>query len=177
MLLLFALAQAAVGSAVTVPPTGPALTAEIRTRDSQLFSAFFGRCDREAVAAFITPDFEMYHDKGGKLAGGAAVFLDDYMRSCTAAAKADGWRHRRELIEASLRVEAVPGFGAIEEETTTSTRDKAMDPNTRLEPLTSCSYGNALRMVGDWRACSATRIAARPDKTFPTSGVVPPDRH
>lgn len=115
MLLLYALAQAAVGSAVTVPPTGPALTAEIRTRDAQLFSAFFGRCDRKAVAAFLTPDFEMYHDKGGKLAGGAAVFLDDYMKSCTAAAKPDGWRHRRELIEPSLRVEAVPGFGAIEE--------------------------------------------------------------
>lgn len=57
----------------------------------------------------------MYHDKGGKLAGGAAVFLDDYMKSCTAAAKPDGWRHRRELIEPSLRVEAVPGFGAIAE--------------------------------------------------------------
>ncbi|MBY9063377.1 nuclear transport factor 2 family protein [Sphingomonas yunnanensis] len=115
MSVLHALAQAAAAAAVVVPPTGPALTAEIRTRDAAFFAAFFERCDRRVVAAYLTPDFEMYHDKGGKLAGGAAVFLDDYMKSCTAAAKPDGWRHRRELVESSLRVEAVPGFGAIEE--------------------------------------------------------------
>jgi hypothetical protein len=113
--VLHALAQAAVAAAIVVPPTGPALTAESRTRDAAFFAAFFERCDRQTVAAYLTPDFEMYHDKGGKLAGGAAVFLGDYMKSCTEAAKPDGWRHRRELVEPSLRVEAVPGFGAIGE--------------------------------------------------------------
>jgi hypothetical protein len=57
----------------------------------------------------------MYHDKDGKIAGGAAPFVAGYAKNCTAAARPDGWRHRRELVPGTLHVEAIPGFGAIEE--------------------------------------------------------------
>ncbi len=115
--LLLALAQAAATSAhaVTVPPSGPALTEAIRARDAEFFALFFEGCDPMKAATFLTPDFEMYHDKDGKVAGGAALFVAGYAANCATAAKADGWRHRRALVPGSLHVEAIPGFGAIEE--------------------------------------------------------------
>ncbi|CAN5464961.1 hypothetical protein BH10PSE14_BH10PSE14_43190 [soil metagenome] len=114
--LLLTLAQASIAATPPViPPSGPALTAEVAARDGEFFGLFFEGCDPARVATMLTPDFEMYHDKGGKVAGGAAPFVADYAKTCAAAAKPDGWRHRRVLVPSSLHVEAIPGFGAIEE--------------------------------------------------------------
>jgi hypothetical protein len=63
----------------------------------------------------VAPDFEMYHDKGGRVATSATAFVADYAKSCEAKKKPDAWRSRRELVPASLRVFPVPGYGAIEE--------------------------------------------------------------
>ena len=111
MIALLALAAAA---AVQIP-TGPALTQAITARDADLFQLFFLGCDPARMATFLTPDFEMYHDRGGKIAGSAAAFVADYATQCEAKKKPDAWRSRRALVAGSLYVDPVPGFGAIEE--------------------------------------------------------------
>ena len=111
MLPLLAFAAAA---AVQVP-TGPALTQAIAARDLGLFRTFFEECDPAKMATFLTPDFEMYHDRGGKVAGSARDFVDDYARQCADRARPGAYRSRRELVADSLQVGPVPGFGAIED--------------------------------------------------------------
>jgi len=110
MLPLLALAI----TAVTVP-TGPTLTDAIAARDAALFRLFFQECDPARMTRFLTPDFEMYHDRGGKVAGSARDFVDDYAKQCEARKLPGAWRSRRELVPGSMEVGPVPGFGAIEE--------------------------------------------------------------
>jgi hypothetical protein len=107
--LLFAAA-----TAVQIP-AGAALTDAITARDATLFHLFFQECAPARLAALVTPDFEMYHDRGGKVAGSGQAFVDLYTKQCTDRAKPGAWRSRRELIAGTLDVEPVPGFGAIEE--------------------------------------------------------------
>ena len=96
-------------------PDPAALTAEIAAADARFFALFFDGCDGDALAAMLTDDFEMYHDRGGQVADGAARFVEDYRASCAARAAPDAWRSRRELVAGSLHVDPVPGYGAIEE--------------------------------------------------------------
>lgn len=94
---------------------GPALTETIRQRDAAMFALFFERCDPAALAAYIAPDFEMYHDRDGVVARTGAEFIAIYKASCIAKLAPDAWRSRRELVPASLNVHPVPGHGAIED--------------------------------------------------------------
>lgn len=110
-----AMAQAPQSPAPVTIPQGEALTAAIADADSRLFQSYFDLCVPVAVASMVTDDFEMYHDRGGVVARDGAAFVDDYRRSCTARQAPDAWRSRRELVAGSLRVDPVPGFGAIEE--------------------------------------------------------------
>ncbi len=112
--LLLALVQATAPLA-PIPSTGPELTAQIEARDTEFFRLFFEGCDAPRLATMLTPDFEMYHDRDGKVAGGADGFVAGYAKGCTAAARPDGWRHHRTLVPGTLHVEAIPGFGALEE--------------------------------------------------------------
>jgi Domain of unknown function (DUF4440) len=96
-------------------PDGAALTSAIAARDKAVFGLLFDGCDPAAMAAYIAPDFEMYHDKGGVVARSRADFIADYAKSCEAKKAPDAWRSRRELVAASLNVHPVPGFGAIED--------------------------------------------------------------
>jgi hypothetical protein len=105
---------ALVAATVTVP-TGPALTQAIAARDADLFHTYFDICDPAKMESFLTPDLEFYHDKAGFDAHSAREFVDDYARKCADYAKPETFRARRELVAASLNVEAIPGFGAIEE--------------------------------------------------------------
>lgn len=96
-------------------PDGPALTEVIRARDAEFFALAFNGCDPERLHTMLTPDFEMYHDRGGFVAQDAEAFVRDYAQSCTARQAPDAWRSRRELVAASLNVHPVPGYGAIED--------------------------------------------------------------
>ncbi len=96
-------------------PDGPALTGIIRARDAEFFALAFDGCDPERLRTMLTPDFEMYHDRGGFVAQDAEAFVRDYAQSCTALQAPDAWRSRRELVAASLNVHPVPGYGAIED--------------------------------------------------------------
>ena len=108
------LALIALAAAVQVP-TGPALTQAIAARDAGLFRTYFDECDPAKMESFLAPDLEFYHDKAGNDANSARQFVDDYARKCAERAQPGAWRQRRELVAGSLNVEAIPGFGAIEE--------------------------------------------------------------
>ncbi len=111
MLALLALAAAT----VQVPATGPALTQTIAARDADLFHTYFDICDPKKMASFLTPDLEFYHDKAGFDAHSGQEFVDQYAAKCADYGKPDTVRLRRALVPSSLNVEAIPGFGAIEE--------------------------------------------------------------
>ena len=114
LLVAFALAAQPAPGAVALPE-GPALTEAVRARDAELFRLIFLGCDPALLRTMITPDFEMYHDRGGVVATTADAFVADYDRSCHERQQPDGWRSRRELVPASLNVHPVPGYGAIED--------------------------------------------------------------
>ena len=108
--LVLALAGAA---PVTVPPE-PAMTEAIVARDAEFFELFFQGCDPARLRTMLADDVEMYHDKGGLVFTSADTMVAGYAKSCAERQKPDAWRSRRELVRASLHVDPVPGYGAIE---------------------------------------------------------------
>lgn len=94
-------------------PDADALREQIAARDLELFDVVFEQCAPDKLRALLTDDIEFYHDKGGATFG-ADKFVDDYARSCAERSKPDAWRSRRKLVEDTLAVDPVPGFGAIE---------------------------------------------------------------
>ena len=115
-LLAFAAAAAQAGAPPQVTlPDPPALTEQIAARDAEFFQLFFEGCDPARVRTMIADDIEMYHDKGGFVWRGADGVIAEYARSCEERKKPDAWRSRRELVRESLRVDPVPGHGAIED--------------------------------------------------------------
>ena len=105
----------ALAATVQVPANGPALTQTIAARDADLFHTYFDICDPKKMASFLTPDLEFYHDKAGFDAHSGQEFVDQYAAKCADYGKPDTVRLRRALVPGSLNVEAIPGFGAIEE--------------------------------------------------------------
>ncbi|MDP1735951.1 MAG: nuclear transport factor 2 family protein [Caulobacter sp.] len=106
---------AALPAASQTLPQGEALTRAVAARDAEFFDLFFQGCDPARIETMLTPDFEMFHDKAGMVAAGAAGFVADYAKACEARKKPDAWRSRRELVASSLKVEPIPGYGAFEE--------------------------------------------------------------
>ncbi|HEX8233386.1 MAG TPA: nuclear transport factor 2 family protein [Caulobacteraceae bacterium] len=112
--LAVSLVLAAAAPAVVLPE-GEALKTAIAASDAEFFQVFFVGCDPAKVASMLTPDFEMYHDKGGLVTTSAAPFVAQYAKDCEAKKKPDAWRSRRELVPGSLRVWPIPGYGAFED--------------------------------------------------------------
>jgi hypothetical protein len=111
MIQFFLLAALAPPSPI---PEGPALKTSITARDAELFELFFLGCEPPRLRSMLTEDIEFYHDKGGFAFRNADEMVADYSKNCTARAKPDAWRSRREPVAASLTVDPVPGYGAIE---------------------------------------------------------------
>lgn len=109
-ILLLATAPA---DAAEAPPA-KTLRDTIAERETELFALYFEGCDRARLAGMVTDDLEFYHDRTGAQFG-AKRFLDDYERQCTGRAAPDAWLPRRALVPESLHVDAVPGYGAIED--------------------------------------------------------------
>lgn len=115
---LIAFAAAAAQASASLPvviPGQPALTEVIAARDAEFFQLFFEGCDPARVRTMIADDIEMYHDRGGFVWRGAEGVIADYAKSCEERGKPGAWRSRRERVQGSLRVDPVPGHGAIEE--------------------------------------------------------------
>jgi hypothetical protein len=103
----------AAATPVAIPPQ-PALTEAIRSRDAELFELFFQGCDPARLRTMLTPDVEFYHDKGGFVFKSADEMVADYAKNCAARKAPDAWRSRRALVPASLTVDPVPGYGAMQ---------------------------------------------------------------
>jgi hypothetical protein len=114
-LILAALAQIPAASGPALPlPTGTALQEAVSARSSEFFRIFFEECDPEGLATFYAPNFEFYHDRGGRSVGGDAE-VRTYQERCTARSRPGATISRRELVRGSQKNFPVPGFGAIEE--------------------------------------------------------------
>ena len=116
ILTLVAIASAAAPPAPAVEiPGQPGLTEAIVARDREFFDLFFEGCDPTRLRTMLADDIEMYHDKEGFVFRSAEEVIRGYSKSCEERRKPDAWRSRRELVRSSLRVDPVPGHGAIED--------------------------------------------------------------
>ena len=102
------------GAQTAGPVPTQQLTDEIRAADSALFAAFFDRCDVEALKGMITDDFEMFHDKGGRIAASGKQFIENIAGTCARQKTGEDYRARRELITGTLKVYPLNNYGAVE---------------------------------------------------------------
>lgn len=84
-------------------PDSP-LYLEQQALDRALFDAY-NRCELERFAALLAPDVEFYHDQGG-LTRSRAALTDAVRRNICG-------QTRRELVEGSLEVHEMRGYGAL----------------------------------------------------------------
>jgi hypothetical protein len=99
---------------VTVPPQ-PELTRQIEKADAEIFKLFFERpCDSARFRSMITDDVEFYHDKGGFNVRKPEDFVGQFEERCAKLADPTSTRQRRELVQSSLHVDPIPGWGAME---------------------------------------------------------------
>ena len=92
----------------------PGLADEIRAADAEFFKAFFDTCDIETVRRYVTDDFEMFHDKGGRVVTSGAGFVQDAVDKCKRQAEGTDFLSTRKLVPESLKVYAINNYGAIE---------------------------------------------------------------
>jgi ketosteroid isomerase-like protein len=81
------------------------LAQTITALDKQLFDAY-NTCNIEKLGTFVTDDLEFYHDKTG-LAVGKQPFLDAIKKNICG-------KVTRELVQGSLEVYPLHGYGAVE---------------------------------------------------------------
>jgi hypothetical protein len=113
-LLAVAAQTSATPAPATIPPQ-PQLTQQIHDADAALFKLFFeGPCDTARFRAMITDDVEFYRDKGGFNVRKPEDFVGQFKDRCAKLADPTSFRQRRELVESSLHVDPIPGWGAME---------------------------------------------------------------
>ncbi len=91
----------------------PGLAAEIQAADAAFFKAFFDTCDIESVRRFVTDDFEMFHDKGGRVAASGAEFVKSAEDKCRRQSEGTDFLSTRRLVPETLQVYPLNDFGAI----------------------------------------------------------------
>jgi hypothetical protein len=92
----------------------PGLTEELLAADAEFFKAVFDTCDLETVKQYVTDDFEMFHDKGGRVSTSGAQFVQAIVDKCKRQAEGIDFLSRRELVGESLKVYPINNYGAIE---------------------------------------------------------------
>ncbi len=91
--------------AQTSTPTPDPLFQAIKAQDAALFQAF-NTCDLKTLGLMVTDDLEFYHDVTG-LAVGRAIFVESIKNNICG-------KVTRELVESSLEVHPLKGYGAVE---------------------------------------------------------------
>ncbi len=81
------------------------LNGVVASLDTALFDSY-NRCDLKKFAAFFSDDVEFYHDQGGVTLGKAA--LTDSVRKNICG------KVTRELVQGTLQVFPMKGYGAVE---------------------------------------------------------------
>jgi ketosteroid isomerase-like protein len=108
--------QPAKEAAVNLTPGAvarPGLAEEIRAADAEFFKAFFDTCDIATVRRYLTDDFEMFHDKGGRVAASGAEFVKTTEDKCRRQAEGSDFLSTRKLLPDTFEVHAINGYGAI----------------------------------------------------------------
>ena len=117
-LALFLVLSLLIASPLSAQRAGPAQTQaladEIAAADLALFSAFFDRCDVEALKGMVTDDFEMFHDKNGYMTKSGKEFIEGIARTCARQKAGEDYRARRELVPGTLKVFPLNNYGAVE---------------------------------------------------------------
>ena len=94
----------------------PGLTDEIRAADAEFFKASFDTCDIATVRRYVTDDFEMFHDKGGRVATSGADYVQQSADTCKRQSEGIDFLSTRKLVPGSLKVTWVvhlPSAGGI----------------------------------------------------------------
>jgi hypothetical protein len=94
-------------------PASPELIAALAEKDLQLFDAVFG-CKLDTLAGLIADDFEFVHDKYGLTADSGENFMHGMRANCKRQETGENFRARRELVEGSMTVHVLNGYGAMQ---------------------------------------------------------------
>jgi hypothetical protein len=97
--------RTAMVSAQQTPTDQGDLFKTIKAQDAALFGAV-NRCDLTTLGGMVAEDLEFYHDLNG-LAVGRKVFIESVKNNLCG-------KVTRELIESSLEVHPLKGYGAVE---------------------------------------------------------------
>ncbi len=114
LMLILAVAGAPAFAQTAGPAQSQQQFDEVAAADQALFSAFFDRCDTEALAKMVTDDFEMFHDKNGYMTKSGKEFLDGIKATCARQKTGEDYRARREVVPGTLKVYPLNNYGAIE---------------------------------------------------------------
>lgn len=90
------------------------LATQIAEADQALFRAIFDDCDPKALEGLVTDDFEFYHDKWGQIARSKAEFVKAIQGLCERQRAGTDFKGRRVLVQASVEVFPMKGYGALE---------------------------------------------------------------
>lgn len=92
----------------TYPATNKDLQTKIIALDAAAFDAY-NSCDLEKFKTFFTDDLEFYHDKGGLTQTSEKLIETMKTGMCSNL----NWKLRREVVQGSLKVYPLNGYGAI----------------------------------------------------------------
>ena len=92
----------------------PGLYEEILAADAEFFKAFFDTCDIETVRRSVTDDFEMFHDKGGRVVTSGAGFIKDAQDKCKRQEEGVDFLSTRKLVTETMKVYPLNNYGAVE---------------------------------------------------------------
>jgi len=92
----------------------PGLYEEILAADAEFFKAFFDTCDIETVRRSVTDDFEMFHDKGGRVSASGADFVKAAQDKCKRQEEGVDFLSTRKLVPETMKVYPLNNYGAIE---------------------------------------------------------------
>ena len=99
-------------------PEGKELHDTIAEYDARLFWAAFEGCDADAVAPLLGEDFRMVHDQAGLSVPDRDQFIKSLTDACSSRLPGganEGYKNRRLATPGSRRVQALGGWGALEE--------------------------------------------------------------
>lgn len=92
----------------------PGLYEEILKADAEFFRAFFDTCDVETVSRYIADDFEMFHDKGGRVSTSGAAFVQDTIAKCKRQAEGTDFLSTRTLVSETMKVYPINNYGVVQ---------------------------------------------------------------
>lgn len=92
----------------------PGLYEEILKADAEFFRAFFDTCDVETVRRMVADDFEMFHDKGGRVSTSGAAFVQDTIAKCQRQAEGTDFLSTRKLVPESMKVYPINNYGVVQ---------------------------------------------------------------